>query len=188
MEETAFLAAVQGIVRRVHVQHDALRLLPVPVQEQVHQQGIQLRGVRHNLLVAFPGVQRRPRQLHPVQRALARRQSLPARPAPPPARRPRTAATRACSGATYRDRSNPRSPAPGPARAPPPAPPPDAASAAARGNPGNRRSAGRTAPSAAPAPAAAVRHHLSRAPHRQIDRRLAAFAGPQIPVVPWYTL
>ena len=41
-------------------------------------------------------------------------------------------AGRACSGATYRDRSNPRSPAPGPARAPPPAPPPHAASAAAR--------------------------------------------------------
>ena len=61
MEEAAFLAAVQGIVRRVHVQHDALRLLPVPVQEQVHQQGIQPRGVRHDLLVAFPGVQRRPR-------------------------------------------------------------------------------------------------------------------------------
>ena len=88
MEEAAFLAAVQGIVRRVHVQHDALRLLPVPVQEQVHQQVIQPCGVRHDLLVAFPGVQRRPRQLHPVQRALARRQSLPARPAPAPSRRP----------------------------------------------------------------------------------------------------
>ena len=37
MEEAAFLAAVQGVVRRVHVQHDPLRLLPVPVQEQVHQ-------------------------------------------------------------------------------------------------------------------------------------------------------
>ncbi len=58
----------------------------------------------------------------------------------------------------------------------------------ARGNPGNRSSADRTAPSAAPAPAAAVLHHLSRAPHLQIDRRLAAFAGPQIPVVMWYTL
>ena len=56
MEEAAFLAAVQGIVRRVHVQHDPLRLLPVPVQEQVHLQGIQPRGVRHDLLVAFPDV------------------------------------------------------------------------------------------------------------------------------------
>ena len=76
MEEAAFLAAVQGIVRRVHVQHDALRLRPVPVQEQVHQQGIQPRGVRHDLLVAFPGVQRqaqharRHQHLHRMPRPL----------------------------------------------------------------------------------------------------------------------
>ena len=43
MEEAAFLVAVQGIVRRVHVQHDALRLLPVPVQEQVQQQPAAIR-------------------------------------------------------------------------------------------------------------------------------------------------
>ena len=81
VEEAAFLVAVQRIVRRVDVQHDLRRGRLVRLDEQLQQQRVHRRGVRHDLLVAIRRGGFQHRQLQTVQRALAGQR-------PPAIRRP----------------------------------------------------------------------------------------------------
>ncbi len=69
VEKPAFLAAVDGVVGGVQIERDARRHLGMRIQEQVHEQVFDRRGIVRDLAVAVAvdrGV------LQPVQRALAR--------------------------------------------------------------------------------------------------------------------
>jgi hypothetical protein len=90
VEEPSLLLAVQRVVRRIQIQNDFPGRLRVSLQEQFDQQAIHPVFVQHDLLVTAVGPL--PRQLQPVQRALARqRLARIARPDTPAPRRVRLA-------------------------------------------------------------------------------------------------
>ena len=71
VEKAPFLLAVQRVVGGIDIEHDAHGRPRVGLDEQVDQQRIERRRVIAHLLVAVR-LRARPRQLQPVQRALAR--------------------------------------------------------------------------------------------------------------------
>ena len=75
--EATLLLAVQLIVGGIHVQHDPLRERLVHVQEQIHQQVVDLFRARHDLLIAVLVCLQRRTQLQPVERALASQRMAP---------------------------------------------------------------------------------------------------------------
>ena len=75
--EATLLLAVQLIVGGIHVQHDPLRERLVHVQEQIHQQVVDLFRARHDLLVAVLVCLQQRTQLQPVERARASQRMAP---------------------------------------------------------------------------------------------------------------
>ena len=77
MEVAPLLLPVQRVMRRVHVQDDLLRLLPLLLQEHVHQQRVEPLGRGHDALVAVLAGLLGGAQLEPVERARARQRMAP---------------------------------------------------------------------------------------------------------------
>ena len=72
VEEPPLLVPVHRIVRGVQIQDDLGRRFAMGLEKHLHQQAVHRRLVHRDLLVAFLLAHRFPRQLQPVQRALAR--------------------------------------------------------------------------------------------------------------------